>query len=280
MTATTAVSQPLLSRGGRAPAGRLEVDGVTVSFGGLRVLEGVSLSAATGEIVGIIGPNGAGKTTLFNVVCGFVRPQEGRILWRGKELRRHQPHDLARLGIARTLQGVGLFPHLTALDNVLVGTAPIGRRGVVSELLGLFPSSRDERRLREMAMETLTLLGVAEYARRLPSTLPYPVQKRIALARALVSDPALVLMDEPASGLSASDISELAAIFKGLRGVIGMLIVEHNIELVMATCTRVVVLDFGRVIASGTPAEIRRDAAVTTAYLGERLETKDGNARD
>lgn len=280
VTPTAAVLEPLVSRASRPPPGTLEVDRVALSFGGLRVLEDVSVSASTGEIVGIIGPNGAGKTTLFNVVCGFVRPEAGRVLWRGKELRRHQPHDLARLGIARTLQGVGLFPHLSALDNVLVGTTPIGRRGLVSELLGLSPSSRDERRLRATAMEMLELLKVAEYAQRVPGTLPYPVQKRIALARALVSDPALVLMDEPASGLSPADISDLAAVFTGLRGVVGMLIVEHNIELVMATCTRIVVLDFGRVIASGSPAEIRANPAVTTAYLGEPLAAKDADARD
>lgn len=258
---------------------QLLVEDVTVSFGGLSVLDHVSLTASRGEIVGVIGPNGAGKTTLFNVICGFVRADSGRVIWRGRELRRHHPQDLAPLGIARTLQGIGLFPHLSALDNVLVGTAPVGRRGVVSELLGLWPSSRSERELTSRALETLEMLKVAEYASRLPGALPYPVQKRIALARALVADPALVLMDEPASGLSAPDIVYLAGLFKSLRARVGMLLVEHNVELVMETCDRIVVLDFGKVIATGTPAEVQRNPAVTTAYLGVAIDPGADDAR-
>ncbi len=267
MRAAKAVRPTATATSGTAGA-KLVVEGVSLSFGGLRVLDKVSLSASTGEIVGVIGPNGAGKTTLFNVICGFVRADSGRVIWRGEELQRHRPHDLARLGVERTLQGVGLFPSLNALDNVLVGTTPIGRRGLASELFGLWPSSHYERRLRSRAMEALSVLRVAEYAERFPSSMPYPVQKRVALARALVSDPDLVLMDEPASGLSSSDISELGELFKGLRGTIGILLVEHNIDLVMATCSRIFVLDFGKVIASGTPAEVRADPAVRAAYLG------------
>ncbi len=258
----------------------LSVDGVTVNFGGLRGLDNVSLLANTGEIVGVIGPNGAGKTTLFNVICGFVRPAAGRIVWKGRELRRQRPHDLAGLGISRTLQGVGLFPGLSVLENVLVGQTPKVRSGLFSSMLGLRRSSRDERRLRERSMELLERLSVADFAAEMPGTLPYPVQKRIALARALVADPALVLMDEPASGLSASDISELAELLASLRGHMGVLIVEHNMDLVMATCDRIVVLDFGRVIAAGRPEEIRANPAVTTAYLGEPVEREAGHARD
>jgi branched-chain amino acid transport system ATP-binding protein len=247
----------------------------------------VSLTASTGEIVGVIGPNGAGKTTLFNVICGFVRPQSGRVVWRGQQLRRHHPYDLAGLGIERTLQGVGLFVGVNVLDNVLIGATAIARAGIVSSMLGLWPSSRDERCLRELAMGALERLGVAEYADRMPSTLPYPVQKRIALARALVSQPSLVLMDEPASGLSATDISELAELLTSLRSDMGVLIVEHNMDLVMKTCDRIVVLDFGKVIATGVPDEIRANPTVTTAYLGEAvenepaaMETADGGATD
>jgi len=257
----------------------LSVDGVTVNFGGLSVLDSVSLSASSGEIVGVIGPNGAGKTTLFNVICGFVRPASGQIIWKGRALRRQRPHDLAALGISRTLQGVGLFPGLSVLENVMTGLAPKVRAGLVSSMLGLPRSSREERRLRARSMEMLELLSVAGHASRMPRTLPYPVQKRVALARALVADPALVLMDEPASGLSAADISELAELFGSLRGHMGVLIVEHNMDLVMATCDRIVVLDFGRVIATGLPAEIRANPAVTTAYLGEPIEREAGNAR-
>jgi branched-chain amino acid transport system ATP-binding protein len=256
----------------------LSVEAVTVNFGGLSVLDAVSLTASSGEIVGLIGPNGAGKTTMFNVICGFVRPASGRITWRGRELRRQHPHDLAALGISRTLQGVGLFPHLTVLENVVVGLTPKVRAGLFSSMLGLWGSSRDERRLRDRAMESLERLNLAGYAARMPGTLPYPVQKRVGLARALVADAALVLMDEPASGLSASDITELAELLGSLRGHMGVLIVEHDMDLVMATCDRIVVLDFGRVIATGPPDEIRANPAVTTAYLGEPLEREPGHA--
>jgi branched-chain amino acid transport system ATP-binding protein len=252
--------------------GCLTVDAVSVSFGGLSVLDAVSLEARSGEIVGVIGPNGAGKTTLFNVICGFVRPSAGRLVWNGTVLRKHRPENLAKLGIARTLQGVGLFPGVSVLDNVLVGTAPLVRGGVVSSLLGIGPSVREERRLKELAMQALDRLGVADFAAALPTTLPYPIQKRVALARALVADPALVMMDEPASGLSASDIGELGGLLSGLRQDMGVLIVEHNMDLVMATCDRIVVLDFGKVIATGTPSEIRGNSAVTTAYLGEAID--------
>ncbi|HEV8065450.1 MAG TPA: ABC transporter ATP-binding protein [Acidimicrobiales bacterium] len=251
------------------------VDSVTVRFGGLSVLDEVSLRASVGEIVGVIGPNGAGKTTLFNVICGFVRPESGQVTWRGRRLHNHRPHDLASMGIARTLQGVGLFGGCTVLENVLVGTAPVAGAGLGSAVLGLWRSSRDEKRQTERAMGALALLHVDEFADRLPSALPYPIQKRVALARALVAEPTLVLMDEPASGLSAADIAELADLLRNLKAERGVLVVEHNMDLVMATCDRIVVLDFGKVISAGSPAEVQADPAVTTAYLGEVIEVGD-----
>ena len=159
-------------------AAELSVEGLTVNFGGLSVLDDVSFSAHTGEIVGVIGPNGAGKTTLFNAIFGFVRPASGRIVWKGRELRHQRPHHLAAVGISRTLQGVGLFPGLSVLENVLVGETPSVRAGLFSSMLGLRRSSKDERRLRNHAVQFLPRLSVAEYAARMPGTLPYPVQKR------------------------------------------------------------------------------------------------------
>jgi branched-chain amino acid transport system ATP-binding protein len=252
----------------------LRVEGITVNFGGLSALANVSFSASTGEVLGVIGPNGAGKTTLFNVICGFVRPSAGRITWKGQELKGQRPYQLAGLGIARTLQGVGLVAGLSVLENVMVGEQPLAQAGIFSALLGSPRSSRDERRLRDGAVQALERLGVASYAQEYPATLPYPVQKRIALARALVAKPSLVLMDEPASGLSASDIAELGELLRALRGEMGVLIVEHNMDLVMATCDRIVVLDFGRVIATGSPAEIRANPAVAEAYLGSAVESE------
>src|SRR3954463_16778442 len=158
----------------------LRIESLTVRFGGLVALDGVSLSVGPGEVVGVIGPNGAGKTTLFNVVCGFVRPTSGTLEVRGKAQRRIRPHQLAGLGIARTLQGLGLFPHITCLENVMVGAHRHGRAGFTSALLGLPRSDRDEAGLRDRAMRVLTDLGVADVAGRPPASLPYPLQKRVA----------------------------------------------------------------------------------------------------
>jgi branched-chain amino acid transport system ATP-binding protein len=250
---------------------------VTVAFGGLIALEHVSVSVDPGEVVGVIGPNGAGKTTLFNVACGFVRPRSGRIFWEGKPLRNHKPHQLAALGIARTLQGVGLWPGITVLENVIAGLHVAAKADFGSALLGLPRSSRDERRLAQRALDALEKLGVADWARRLPGELPYGVQKRVSLARALASDPRLLLLDEPASGLSTGEIQELGATVRGLRDRMGVLLVEHHMDLVMAVCDRIVVLDFGRVIASGTPAEVRANPEVTRAYLGEDVSQVAGS---
>ncbi|MEV6597270.1 ABC transporter ATP-binding protein [Actinoplanes sp. NPDC051346] len=221
----------------------LTLDRISVRFGGLVALEGVSLHVAPGRTVGVIGPNGAGKTTLFNVVCGFVTPTSGSLALDGRPLR-PRPHRLARLGISRTLQGVGLFSGLTVLENVLVAA----RGG------------------RERAMAALTRSGVDRYAGDLPGRLPYAVRKRVALARALVSEPRLLLLDEPAGGLGAGEIDELRELIGGLS--CSVLLVEHHMDLVMAVCDEILVLDFGRPVAHGTPAEIRTDEAVADAYLG------------
>jgi branched-chain amino acid transport system ATP-binding protein len=257
---------------GDAEGESLRIDAVTVRFGGLTALEDVSLTVAPGEVVGVIGPNGAGKTTLFNVVCGFVRPDEGDVAWGQRSLRNVRAHQLAGLGIARTLQGVGLFAGLTALENVMTGAERRRRAGLASALLGLPRSDRDERALRAAALDALEALGVADVAARLPGTLPFPVQKRVALARALVSRPRLILLDEPAGGLGGDDMHDLGQRIRGLRGDMAVLLVEHHMDLVMSVCDRVVVLDFGRRIAEGTPAEIRADERVLDAYLGVEVD--------
>jgi branched-chain amino acid transport system ATP-binding protein len=253
-------------------AAGLRVDGVSVRFGGLTALDDVSLSVAHGEVVGVIGPNGAGKTTLFNVVCGFIAPEVGTVTWRARSLHGARPHDLAGLGIARTLQGVGLFAGLTALENVMAGAERRRRVGLASALLGLPRADRDELALRAAALEALDALGVADVAGRLPGTLPYPLQKRVGLARALAGRPQLVLLDEPAGGLSGDDVRDLGERIRAMRGEMAVLLVEHRMDLVMGVCDRVVVLDFGRRIAEGSPAEVQADERVLDAYLGVEVD--------
>jgi branched-chain amino acid transport system ATP-binding protein len=248
----------------------LAVRGVSVHFGGLSALDDVSFDVASGSVVGVIGPNGAGKTTLFNVISGFVTPTSGSLEWEGAPFR-PTPDKLVDAGIARTLQAVGLFPQMSALENVMVGGARSRRAGFISALFALPRSDRDERRLRGEALHWLTRFDIADAANRLPTTLPYPVQKRVALARALVSRPRLLLLDEPAGGLGAEDLGPLAELIRSLPTAqfpCSVLLVEHHMDLVMDVCDQVVVLDFGRRVAAGTPAEVQADPAVATAYLG------------
>ena len=257
--------------GDRATPGgsRFEASGVTVRFGGLTALDNVSLRVEPGEVLGVIGPNGAGKTTLFNVVCGFITPNEGTLHWRGEQVHKLRAHQLAGMGISRTLQGVGLFPHMTVLENVMAGETARAKAGFLSALLGLPGSDQDEARLRDSAMARLEELHAAEYAGRYPGSLPYPVQKRVALARALVGEPDLLMLDEPAAGLSNDDMDELGDLIRHLSGRMSVMLVEHHMDLVMSVCHRITVLDFGKVIADGTPDQVRTDPAVLTAYLGE-----------
>ncbi len=255
-----------------ASSAGLAMHDITVTFGGLTALSGVSLEARPREVLGVIGPNGAGKTTLFNVACGFVVPDSGTLSWRGQALRHLRPHDLAGLGISRTLQGLGLFDKMTVLDNVLVGADRDAASGFWSDLLSLPRSTRDEARLRRRALDALDELGVASYADRYPASLPYAVRKKVALARALVSEPELLLLDEPASGLSDAEMDDLGTLLRGLTDRMSVMLVEHHMDLVMSVCDDLVVLDFGRVIATGSPAEVRDNPAVQAAYLGDAVD--------
>ena len=257
---------------GQSVNGGLSVDEVNVSFGGLAALTNVSLQVLPGEVVGVIGPNGAGKTTLFNVVCGFVNPHSGTITYNGHRVDGRKPHHLTQMGIARTLQGVGLWNGLRVIENVMAGGQAKTRAGLTSSLLGLWRSSREETRLRRRAGELLHELEIEEFAEWKPTALPYAVQKRTAMARALMADPTLLLLDEPASGLSQGEMDELSALLFTLRSSASVLLVEHHMDLVMSTCDRLVVLNFGQVIAQGTPAEVSANPEVTTAYLGEKVQ--------
>jgi branched-chain amino acid transport system ATP-binding protein len=244
------------------------VSDVTVRFGGLTALDGVCLTASPRQVTGIIGPNGAGKTTLLNVLCGFVKPDAGQISFGGRELARLRPHRLAALGIARTLQGVGLFAGLSVLENVMIGATRHARAGFWPAFCGLPRSDADERKLAGRAMQALERVGAADLAARMPGSLAYGLRKRVALARALVASPRLLLLDEPAGGLSEAELPELGDLIGELARDATVVVIEHRMDLMMSVCSHIVVLNFGKVIAAGTPAQIQADPAVTAAYLG------------
>ena len=255
---------------------QLALSNLSVSFGGIKALTDVSLTVPKNSVVGLIGPNGAGKTTVFNCISGLVKSDSGKFEFDGIARAFPKPHELVDLGITRTLQGVGLFKELSVLQNVMVGADKKHKPNFVKEILGL--SGKTEAKLVQRAEEALAWVGGASLIGRQPSELSYPDTKRVALARALVTNPTLLLLDEPAAGLGQDDIDALAALIKQLKRRCAILIVEHHVDFVSEISDSVSVLNFGKLIASGTYDEVKQNPAVIEAYLGH-TDKSDENSK-
>ena len=251
----------------------LEVDQLTLRFGGLTALDNVSFDIKEGEILGLIGPNGAGKTTCFNAITGVYRPTSGTISFNGKSLAGKKRFEITQAGIARTFQNIRLFPTMTALENVLVGADAQHSTGMFSALFRLPKHRREEAEGHQRAMELLRFMGLAKQADELAANLSYGDQRRLEIARAMATQPKLICLDEPAAGFNPQEKRVLMDLIRKVRDQgFTVLLIEHDMRLVMGVTDRIVVLEFGKKIAEGTPAEIRDNPAVIAAYLGVEEE--------
>lgn len=247
----------------------LEISAITQIFGGVTALNNISFTLNKGQITGVIGPNGAGKTTLFNIITGIYSQTSGKIIFEGKDISNLPPEKLARLGMVRTFQNIELFGQMTVLENVMVGLHTKSKCGLISSAFKMPWAISEERKIRLEAMKWLEFTGITELATVIASNLPFGKGRLLETARALASEPSLILMDEPAAGLNSQETWQLSQLIKRIRDLgITVVLVEHDMELVMDICDQIVVLNLGEKLAQGTPREIQENQHVIAAYLG------------